>query len=42
MLSGHTSIINSIAPFGNNYIISGDDEATIKIWDIRNCETVLN
>lgn len=42
-LSGHNTIITSIADLDEGLIVTGDDRGTMKIWDLKTlrCQQVI-
>jgi WD40 repeat protein len=41
-LKGHLSFINTLYLVNNDYILSGSDDKTIKVWDIKNDYQCMN
>lgn len=42
-LSGHDTIISSIADLSDGLIVTGDDRGTMKVWDLQSlrCQQVI-
>ena len=39
-LTGHTSDVNALTVLSDGSLVSGSDDNTIKIWDIKNGQTI--